>query len=118
MLRKFCPYKDTPILPAIMFPATLKPNYLIDLIKSLTSYRRDKRKCITRVYYKPMYNLTSSVNMDIEPKNFEIRSYDYVIVENSLISIMFLNIFIKQKYKYTPYIALANSFAYYLRLLF
>ena len=35
MLRKFCSNKDIPMLPAIIFPGTLKPNYLQNLTTSL-----------------------------------------------------------------------------------
>ena len=100
MLRKFCPSKDTPIIPVIIFPGTLKPNYLENLTTSL-------------MYYK------KRITMDMETRNLEIDSYySYVIIENSLIASTCLNIIEKQEYKYRPQIAIANSFAYYLCLLF
>ena len=114
MLSKFCPIKDIPIVPVIAFPSTLKPNYLENLTTSLMYYRKCI-KYITRVYYRPGYNLIYNV---LKTRNFEIHNYDYVIVENSLIASTFLNIIVEQEYKYRPKIALANSFAYYLGLLF
>ena len=113
ILSKFWPVKDIPILPVIVFPITLKPNYLENLTTSLKYYKKCIRY-ITRDYYMPGYNRISSVYME----NLEIHSCDFVIVENSLIASTFLNIIIEQEYKYRPQKALANSFAYYLCLLF
>jgi hypothetical protein len=99
MLSKFCTNIYIPILPLIVLPDTLKPNYLQNLTTLLMYYK----KCIT---------------MNMETRNLEIRSYHSVIVENSLIAITFLNIIVEQEYKYRPHLALANSYAYYLCLLF
>lgn len=117
MLSKFYPNKDIPIIPVISLPTTLKPKYLENLTTSLMHYRKCI-KCITRNYYKPKYKLISNIYVSIETVNFEIHSYDYVIVENSLIASTCLNIIVEQEYKYRPQITLANSFAYYLCLLF
>lgn len=103
MLSKFCPNKYISLLPVIMFPNTLKPNYLENLTTSL-------------MYYKKCIGISNIMNMGTW--NLEIRSYRYVIIENSLIAHICLNIIVKQEYKYRPQIALANSFAYYLGLLF
>jgi len=99
MLSKFCPNIDIPILPSIVFPNTLKTNYLQNLI-------------IPLMYYK------KRITMDMEIRNLEINSYHSVIVENNLIASTFLNIVIEQEYKYIPQVVFVNSFAYYLCLLF
>jgi hypothetical protein len=96
MLSKFCPNIDIPILPSVVFPNTLK---LQNLIMPL-------------MYYK------KRITMDMEIRNLEINSHHSVIVENNLIASTFLNIVIKQEYKYIPQVVLVNSLAYYLCLLF
>lgn len=103
MLSKFCPNKYISLLPVIMFSNRLKPNYLENLTTSL-------------MYYKKCIGISNIMNMGTW--NLEIRSYLYVIIENSLIAHICLNIFVNQEYKYGPQKALANSFAYYLCLLF
>jgi hypothetical protein len=96
MLSKFCPNIDIPILPSVVFPNTLK---LQNLIMPL-------------MYYK------KRITMDMEIRNLEINSHHSVIVENNLIASTFLNIVIKQEYRYIPQVVLVNSLAYYLCLLF
>jgi hypothetical protein len=99
MLSKFCPNIHDPILPSIMFPNTLKTNYIQNLI-------------IPLIYYK------KHITMDMEIRNLEIDSYHSVTVKNNLIAIAFLNMVIEQKYEYRPQVVFVNSFAYYLCLLF
>ena len=101
MLSKFCPYTDIPILSLTDFPKTLKHNYLENLTTILEYYK----KYIT-------------MDVSVIDGNLEIHSYENVIVENSLIANIFLNIIIAQEHKYRPQAASANNFAYYLCLLF
>ena len=101
MLSKFCPNTDIPTTPLIIFPNTLKPNYLENL-------------ATTFMYYKKYITVYKAVKTRI----LEIRSCYSVIVENSLIASTFLNIIMKQEYKYRPQIAFAINFTYYLCLLF
>jgi len=99
MLSKFCPNIDTPILPSIAFPNTLKTNYLQNLT-------------ILLMYYK------KRITIDMETSNLEIHSYHSVVVENNLIASTFLNLIAEQEYKYIPQVVFVNSFAHYLCLLF
>lgn len=103
MLSKFCPNTHISLLPVIMFPDTLKPNYLENLTATLMYYK----KCIgiSNIMFMGKWNL-------------EIRNYRYVIIENSLVAHICFNIIVKQEYKYSQQKVLANNFAYYLCLLF
>jgi len=98
MLSKFCPNIDIPIFPSILFPNTLKTNYLQNLT-------------ILLLYYK------KRITIDMENSNLE-HIFHSVVVENNLIASTFLNLIVEQDYKYIPKVVFVNSFAYYLCLLF
>jgi hypothetical protein len=83
MLSKFCPNIYIPILTSILFPNTLKNNYLQNLT-------------ILLMYYK------KRITIDMETSNLEIHSYHSVVVENNLIASTFLNLIAEQEYKYIP----------------
>jgi hypothetical protein len=98
-LNKFCPNIHFSTLPFIAFPNILETNHLENLIAVL-------------IYYK------KRIVIDMETDDLEIHRYRYVVAENNLIASIFVNLLAEHEYEYTPELVFANSFAYYLCLLF
>ncbi|MCC5994568.1 MAG: hypothetical protein LM587_03195 [Candidatus Aenigmarchaeota archaeon] len=98
-LSKFCPNIHFSTLPFIAFPNILETNHLENLTAVL-------------MYYK------KRVTIDMETDDLESHSCSFIVVENNLLASIFVNLLAEYEYEDIPEVVFANSFAYYLCLLF
>jgi hypothetical protein len=98
-LNKFCPITHFSTLPFIAFPNILETNYLENLRAVL-------------IYYK------KGITVNMETDDLEVHRYRFIVAENNLLAGIFVNLLAEHEYAYISEEVFANSFAYYLCLLF